>query len=98
MLDVDTYTHERGNTLTLIYIHGKSSTDDGGCKDETAVVASHQSKDGKIFHNHIIDGNFFEGRLAVLIKTYVDRGYKLGHDFVSHNDFCQEESWDEDEV
>ena len=77
MYDTEIYTQDSGTTLTLIYLHGRVADDAGGCKDETVVVASHQSADGKIFHNHIIDGKCFEGRLEVLLKTYKDRGYKL---------------------
>ena len=77
MYDTEIYTHDNGNKLTLTYLHGRSSDGKGGIKDETVVLASHQSSDGKIFHNHIIDGECFEGRLEVLLKTYEDRGYRL---------------------
>jgi hypothetical protein len=98
MYDIEIYEHESGATLTIFYVHGKKDDGKGNIIDCTVAYISHQSGDNKIFHNHVIEeGEFFESRLEVLLQSYKNRGYKARSEFVPHDEFCQEESWDEEE-
>ena len=75
MYDEQIYTHERGNTLTLICIHGRESDGKGGSKDVVHFCAVHQSSDGLIFNTQLL----CEEDAETVIQTYIARGYKLPH-------------------
>ena len=74
MFDTRIYKNDRGNTLQLIYLHGKRSDGAGEIKDVTEIVFVHQSVDNKIFQVAVWE----DGEQAdQVLRDYTERrGYK----------------------
>ena len=72
MYDRETFKNARGNSLDILYIHGRSSDGKGGSEDVTHMVFIAQSADGRVFNTTVYNEEDGDG----MRRDYLNRrGY-----------------------